>query len=78
MDFNIKEAVEGMKTLSFERLEELKDRCGRQTIYWATSDPAKLEMHREEIRLCSQLVNHFGEKYLNYINNGVDPKKPPK
>ena len=68
MDLELKTAVENLETLDRARLEELKDRCGRQIIMWATSDPKKLTENRQQIKWCETLVNAFGEKLLADIN----------
>ena len=68
MELELKAAVENLETMDRKKLEELKDRCGRQIIMWATSDPKKLSQNKQQIRWCETLVNHFGEKLLADIS----------
>lgn len=68
MDIELPNAVDSIDSLDKDRLEQLKDRCGRQVIIRATTDGNDLEKHRREIDMCSILVNRYGKMLLEDIN----------
>jgi len=67
MEAELKDAIGRMDKMTMEQLEEIKDRCGRQVLIWATTDKALIEKHKSEVMLCRTLVNRYGELLLAQI-----------
>jgi len=67
MDLELKQAVENLETINPSKLEDLKDKCGRQIIMWVTTDPKKLTENRQQVKWCETLVNFFGNGFLENL-----------
>ena len=69
MDFDLKEKVDRIDSLSNEEIEHYSQKCSRHFISLGLSDKTALQSQKEQFLLCKVLLDRFKSIIMEEIDN---------